>query len=332
MENSNETSEWNKVNELSKSGRSLSFTLFLVKLFPHAILIKLTKFVSFFYFLFCKNARLISQTYQKNLIEFCKNLPENHKTTQIKNVPSKPDSYKHICSFAINIVEKIESWCKKNGSNGINFLNDDNENFRQNFNSGKGSLVFVSHLGNIELIRSLVSSGKFDMKADMLMAIIMDQQVTKNFNNMMQEMNSNSAQKIINSNDIGIETISILQETIEKGGLVIIAADRVSPNSPDRTIELPFLGHKAKFPYGPFLIASLLKAPAYFIFSLRNKQLGPDSTYNMNIIEDKTDFNVGRKEREEKILELAANYVHNLEKFCIENPFQWYNFYQYFLD
>lgn len=323
-------SSWNSVNELSKSGFSLKFTLFLVKIFPHSVLIALTKFVSFFYFIFCKNARNYSRTYQQTLIEYCKNLPEAHKNTNLSNVPKTPAIYSHICSFAMTIVEKMEGWCHKKDTGKLAFNPDDTESFRKNFTSKKGCVIFVSHLGNVELIRSIVTSGHFDMPPDIPMAIIMDQHVTKKFNSMMKNLNSNSNQKIISTDDIGIETIDILQETIEQGGLVIIAGDRISANSPGRKITLSFLGKKADFPYGPFLIASLLKAPTYFVFSLRKKQLGPDPTYSMNIVESKTDFDVSRKERETKIMELAGNYVYNLEKFCIENPVQWYNFYSYF--
>ena len=71
----NQTAEWKNIREISKSGRSIMFTAFLVKLLPHHLLIALTRFVTFFYYIPAKEARKVSRDYQNKLITFAKNLP-----------------------------------------------------------------------------------------------------------------------------------------------------------------------------------------------------------------------------------------------------------------
>ena len=101
MENKTPTAEWKAVKEVSKSGKSIAFTAFLVRILPHRMLVATTRFVSVFYWAFTKWSRDISRIYQKNLIAFAKNLPEELKrelaAAGIKiNVPHLPNTYRHI--------------------------------------------------------------------------------------------------------------------------------------------------------------------------------------------------------------------------------------------
>ncbi|WP_197018246.1 hypothetical protein [Treponema sp. C6A8] len=334
---SSPTASWKNIHEVSKSGRSLAFTAFLVRIFPHRVLVALTRFVSLFYWAFTKWARNYSSLYQRNLIEFSKNLPLELKDADISKLPARPNTYRHITSFATSLVEKIEGWTGKTGMDFIEFANGkvgntglvaNNEEVKSLLKSKKGCMLICSHLGNIELFRSILSFGEnFDHQIPV--SIIMDQKVTQNFNNLIENLNANAKMNVIASDDISMATIGIMQDTIDQGGLVIISADRLAATNTSRSLEVNFLGKPAKIPYGPFLIAALLNCPTFFIFSMRKQQEGFDPTYVVNLIKSKITFDCSRKEREEKIRELANDYIKIMEVFCLMYPYQWYNFFDF---
>lgn len=325
METENQTAQWKKVKELSKSGRSISFTAFLVKILPHVVLIALTKIVTVFYYAFNFRARKVSRQYQKNLIAFAKQ----------QNIPNKapkfPHTYRHITSFATCLVEKIEGWSGKTSMNHIEFANGnaDVEEVRSLLKNKQGCMLFCSHLGNIELFRSIFSFGTDDFDHIIPVTIIMDKAVTQNFNDFIENLNSNAKMNVIAADDISMGTMEQLQDTIENGGLVVISADRVPAYNASRCLNVSFLGKTAKLPYGPFLIAALLNCPTFFIFSMRKHQSGFDPTYVINLIKSDISFDGGRKERETKIAALAARYAKLMEEFCLKYPYQWYNYYDF---
>ena len=334
----NNTASWKNIKEVSKSGRSIAFTAFLVRIFPHRVLVALTRFVSIFYWAFTKWARNYSFIYQKNLIDFSKNLPDYLKEADISKLPARPNTYRHIASFSTCLVEKIEGWTGKSSMDFIEFSNGkvgntgliaNNEEVRSLLKSKKGCMLICSHLGNIELFRSILSFGTEDFNRQIPVTIIMDQKVTQNFNKLIGNLNENAKMNVIASDDISMATIGIMQDTIDQGGLVVISGDRVPATNTSRSLEVSFLGKPAKTPYGPFLIAALLNCPTFFIFSMRKQQKGFDPTYIVNLIKSKSTFDGGRKEREEKIRELAKDYMKIIEEFCLKYPYQWYNFFDF---
>ena len=205
----------------------------------------------------------------------------------------------------------------------------DNDTVRNLLRAKKGCMLICSHLGNIELFRSIFSYGSDDFDHIIPVTIIMDQKVTRNFNSMIGELNSRAKLNVICPDDISMATMTQLQDTIEEGGLVVISADRVPAHNTQRSLQISFLGKNARLPYGPFLIAALLNCPTYFIFSMRKYQSGFNPTYIVNLLKSETNFEGGRKEREEKILELAAQYTKLMEHFIILYPYQWYNFFNF---
>ena len=85
----------------------------------------------------------------------------------------------------------------------------------------------------------------------------------------------------------------------------------------------------ADFPYGVFLVASLLKVPVFFVFCLRTKNAPIFIKNNMFVEKAKTDFNCSKNEAKKRIETLCDEYATTLEKYCIKFPYQWYNFFDF---
>ena len=122
-----------------------------------------------------------------------------------------------------------------------------------------------------------------------------------------------------------------IASVIGQGGLVVVAADRTSARVRTRFIRQKFLGKDADFPYGVFLMTALLKAPTYFVYGLRDKTCTLNPKNHMFVEKSNIDFDCPRSERENRINELCAEYINSLEKKCLEFPYQWYNFYNFWL-
>ncbi|MCR5218043.1 hypothetical protein [Treponema sp.] len=313
---------WSQKKEKASSVKPVKFMIFLVKIFPHWLLTCFAFFVGFFYFLFSKSARRDAVNFQKTVIDFC-------KKNNIKCAIKKPGSYRQIISFAICLIEKIEGWCGKSDLSHVVFHDDDVVELKASLAAGKGAMLIGSHLGNMELFRSLATEGQTGVGKMVSVTAIMDTKVTSSFNQAMEDMNSKTYLDVINSDSIGVDTVEILQDRLASGGLVVIAGDRTSANSPDRNIEEEFLGKTAEFPFGSFFMASLLDVPVYFVFALRVKDLTLKSKYDMHVKKAGVDFNCNRKEKKVRIEELCREFKCELEKHCCNHPYQWYNFFDF---
>jgi len=321
-------SKWASQKETAATSLPIKFTWLLIKIFPHFFLVLIAFPVSFFYFIFCRKARIACNDYQNHLISFMNENKEKLKKENVKLLKIK-NSYKQILSFSICLIEKIEGWCGKEDLSDITFLDDDVVELKQNLGNEKGAFLIGSHLGNIELLRSLASFGKTGVNKFVPVTAIMDIKVTSNFNKTINSINKNSGLYVLPPEEIGVETIELLQDRAAKGGLIVAAADRTSAKNPERVIENKFLGESAEFPYGIFLLASLLNVPVYYVFSMRKRDISFRKKYDMIVIKSKVDLNCSRKERKERLDSMCSEFVSLLERFCLRYPFQWYNFYKY---
>lgn len=309
--------KWYKIRQNHNFGYKMMF--FCLKVFPPAFVRALAFFIGFFYWLLGAKTRRVSKDYLKKV---ALTEPAGKSATHAKS------TLKHIISFALNLVEDVQSWAGKFSFKDVSWQNDDVGDLVKNINAGKGTLILISHLGNAMMMKGLASLGEAGTKRRMSITTISDADISAGFNSLLNEINPGSSFHIINSNDIGPETVLLLQERLERGETVVIAGDRVSAHT-DRNIRIKFLGEEADFPYGVFLLAALLNAPTYFVNGLRHKDFSLEPKYDMFVKKNNVDFDCPRKMREERILKTAENYAANLEKLCLLHPYQWYNFYDF---
>lgn len=297
---------WYEHKETTNLGYKLMFLM--LKLLPSWFMRLLAFPIGFFYWAFDKKTRLISRKYLSKV--------------------GKKSTLSHVCSFALNLVENVQSWAGKISFKNVNWQNDDVEDLVANINCARGCLIVMSHLGNSQMMKALASMGQSGTERKMSITTIMDSELSAGFGALIKKINPDSNFHIVSSNNIGPDTIFLLQERLEKGEVVVIAGDRIGAHS-DRYIELDFLGEKARFPYGVFLLLALLNVPTYFVNGLRHKDLTLNPQYDMFVKKSQIDFDCGRKEREERIQKTARLYAENLAELCKEHPYQWYNFFDF---
>jgi predicted LPLAT superfamily acyltransferase len=277
--------------------------------------------VSFFYYLFSKRAREESRRYLKKVAGAL------YAGAPGKRVLLHP--LKHILAFSLTLVEKVEAWGGKVLFDRIHFQEDDIGDLVAGLEKGRGALLICSHLGNSELLRALADYNRTGVSRDIPVTSIVDFSVTALFNRMLRELNPKSVARVISAKDFGPDTVVLLLDRIGAGELAVIAGDRTPANTRNKIISLPFLNEEAAFPYGPFILAALLNAPAYFVFALRRGDLSLSSHYDMHVHKSPLSFDCPRRERENRTEELARLFAEKLEYYCKRHPYQWYNFYDF---
>lgn len=323
MENnikSEEMLHWSDEKEVVSNTKPLKFVLCLLSHLPAWCVFIFAYPVSFFYLIFSKRARRECVIYQKQLREFSNG-----------TAPKRISPYSQIYSFSLCILEKMLGWLGKVDYSKLIKHDDDLQNLIDLLDSGNGAVLIGSHLGNIELLRSLSCFNETGVSRNVPVTTIMELKATAHFNNTLSEINPNVSFNVIDPSEIGPDTICTLQESIQNGGLVVVAADRTSARVRTRYIRQKFLGKDADFPYGVFLMTALLKAPTYFVYGLRDKTCTLNPKNHMFVEKSNIDFDCPRSERENRINELCAEYINSLEKKCLEFPYQWYNFYNFWL-
>lgn len=310
---------WAEEKEQVRSSRPIKLLILLVAYLPPPVVNILVYPVGFFYLLFSSRARRECVLYQKQFMSYTHN----------KKI-RRPDPLRQIISFSLCVLEKIEGWSRKMSLDNINFQNDDVDALREQLAQGRGALLIGSHLGNIEMLRSLATYNETGVGKAVPVTIIMELESTAMFNKTMQELNPRVSMNLVNSAKIGPDTICLLMDRLAEGGMVVIAGDRTSAKARGRVIINKFLGKDAAFPYGTFMLASLLNVPVYFFFAMREKDLMLKPKYNMYVNKSSVTFDdCNRSEKESRIKELCRQFAAQLEKYCIEYPFQWYNFYNF---
>lgn len=309
---------WSDEKEVISSNKPLLLIFSLMRKLPAYIVFVLSYPISFFFYVFSSRGRIEAKNYQKQMKKFTDG-----------KIPFKISPFKQILSFSLCVMEKMEGWLGNYHYNELVTHNDDLKPLQLQLEKGKGALFIGSHLGNIELLRSLSSFGENGVSKKISVTTIMELKSTEQFNRTLKEVNPNVDFQVIDPAEIGVNTIVELQEQIEHGGLVVIAGDRTSARARSRVIREKFLGKEADFPYGVFVLALLLKAPTYYVFGLRTKTATLRPKYHIFVEKSKVNFESSHSKRDEKIHALCKEFIDKLEKYCLQFPYQWYNFYNF---
>ena len=181
-------------------------------------------------------------------------------------------------------------------------------------------------------MRSLANKSQIGVKRDNIpMAVFSDMDVSSNFTQAMNKMSPGYTLNMINVNDITPATMETLQNTIDAGGVVVCAGDRLSKNKNERVLTQNFLGKPAPFSYGVYYLADLMGVPTYFVWGFRKGNLISKRECEMFVIKAKSQVGGARKEREKRMNDLCAEYIKNLEYFVQKYPYQWYNFFDFWM-
>ncbi len=224
---------------------------------------------------------------------------------------------RHFLQFGESILDKTAQWAGVRAEENIRYVAPDA--YAQVISSERGGVFIGSHLGNLEALRAFG-----DLKQSLTVNALVFTRHSLKFMQFLEEANPEAVKHIIQVDTLGPESVIRMQSKIEAREWIAMVADRTSIARAARSVSCEFLGQTAQFPEGPFILASLLSCPVYFLFCLKR-----DGKYEVYLDKLADPLELPRATRQEDIEQAVKKYASLLEEHCLAFPYQWYNFFDF---
>jgi predicted LPLAT superfamily acyltransferase len=297
---------WSSLNERG-SMIGVLFLVMLYKLVGKRICLTISYLLIIYFYIFSNTQRHSSKKFLQKVF-LCGGKIDN---------PNHISCLRHFNNFFNMMVDKIAAWY---GDISIDHFNPVSVAILKGIMDNKqGGMFLVSHLGNIELCRAVINK-----QQGKNLHVLLHSKNSLNFHSALNKINPAYNLNIIEVTEIGLDTILWLKHCIQQGDWVAIAADRIGVQNNDRTSKVMFLGAEANFPQGPYILASLLECQVYAITAVHDKN---QYRIDVSLLFDLVKFD--RSCREQQLQYCAQKYASYLERYCLEYPYQWYNFFDF---
>lgn len=227
---------------------------------------------------------------------------------------------RHFAAFGESLLDKMLLWGGLFPVDRVQLHGSDH--ITDAIAAGRGGLIICTHLGNLELCRVI---GR--QHPALKLTVLVHTRHAQAFNQMLAQLDPGSQLNLMQVTEMSPATAIVLAEKVAQGEFVVIAGDRVPVSPQPRVAHASFMGRSAPFPIGPYVMAALLQCPVYLMFSRRSAE-GAEVSFEAF----RQQITLPRKQRDQVLAELAAAYATRLEAHCLQAPYQWFNFYDFWAD
>jgi len=299
--------KWYQVKEQSAGRKRLLLTWWGYKIFGKNFVIFIAFWVSFFTFCFASGLRKYSRKYLK-----------------IVGINSGlVNQFRHFLSYALSLVDKIEIFSNNFDIKKVSFADENCKKLLfEDLKNRKGIFFICSHLGNIDVMRTFLTSNEENTNVDV--NVFLSKEQCKIFNEFIKQISAINRIKTYPVEDINIDTSITLKECLDKGEIAFMAGDRTSKTNQDSTYKATLFDKTVELPTGTFKLAQLMKVPIYCIAALKAE----NDTYIIHL--KKVDNCKGT--RREMLKNNITTYAKFLEEKTLLAPLQFYHFYDFFAD
>ncbi|WP_426142317.1 glycosyl transferase [Pseudomonas sp. DWP3-1-2] len=284
----------------------MQLTAWAAKRLGRRVLSPLLYGIVLYFFLFGRQARKSAWHYQRQLADW------SHRPDLR---PTHRRVFGQFMAFADSLLDKLDVWNGKLRLEQIDIV--DPAGLRTQLRGQRGQMLVGAHLGNLEVCRALAELGE-----KVTMNVLVHTKHAERFNRLLGEAGATHL-RLIQVSELTPMIMLQLSERLDRGEWLAIAGDRVALHG-GRNAEVDFLGARAAFPQGPWLLAGLLKCPIHLIFCLKGA-----NGYQV-ILEPFADaIEWRRNDRQHVIAQWAQRYADRLSHYCLQAPQQWFNFYPF---
>ncbi|MCP5266010.1 MAG: hypothetical protein H6934_07845 [Burkholderiaceae bacterium] len=224
---------------------------------------------------------------------------------------------RHFMRFGDALLDKALVW-----AGGIDVSEAPIEvapSFEADVAGGRGGILVVAHFGNLEVLRA------FARRLPVLkLNVLVHSTNSVRFMAMLRRLNPESTVDLLQVGDMDVTMATRLADRVETGEWIVIAADRVPLSGVANTVRVPFLGAGADFPTGPWILASALGCPVYWLHCVEH-----DGRYELHCQDFAPRVRLPRGQRTAALQAYAAEFAARLETCCRSEPLQWFNFYPF---
>ena len=290
---------------LQQSERGTAIGLQLLSRFARIVGRRITRLllypISLYYLLFMPGARRASRQYL---------------TRVLGRTPGWHHSFRHFFYFASTILDRLYFLSGAMHYYEINKYGLDG--LRDIMDKHGACMFFGAHIGSFELMR--VGGAR---KWNLIINVFMYEDNAHKMQSIFSNAGEGVTLKVLPVG--GIDTPMRARACVQEGESIAILADRAIDGS--RMIEAPFLGGRASFPAGPFMLAAALNVPVVLSLGIYNG--GHRYEEHFDVLSES--FSLQRDSREEQLKQLVYQYAKRLEYYIRQHPYNWFNFYDFWL-
>jgi len=258
----------------------------------------LLRFVALYYFLVSyKSSRQIYSLY--------------HHKLGFSRVKSILKIYTNYYLLGQSIIDKVVVMSGIKNSFTYDF--DGEENLREIVSLKKGGMLLSAHIGNWDIAGHLFK--RLDTRIHIIMFDGEQEKIKEYLDNITGKKSINI---IFIKNDLS--HIYEISDAFANNELVCMHADRFLEGN--KTMTNDFLGEKARFPMGPFLLASRFQVPVSYVFAVKESKLH----YHFFASKIKNYSNLEKSVVMEKMLQ---EFTVEMEQKVKRYPEQWFNYFNF---
>jgi predicted LPLAT superfamily acyltransferase len=227
--------------------------------------------------------------------------------------PTFADSFRHYLTFSATILDRVflldnQAWRFDVQVHGADIIDE-------TLADGKGCFLIGAHLGSFEIIRAVGRTRGVSV------TMVMYEENARKLGSVLAAVNPRLQMEII---PLGrVDSILNVEAALGRGEVVGMLGDRAIGG--DGALSCAFLGEPAAFPTGPLRIAAMLRRPVALMVGLYRG----GNRYEVHF-ERLADMSLAdRGERDRAVEAVLRHYVGRLEHYCRMEPYNWFNFYDY---
>lgn len=177
----------------------------------------------------------------------------------------------------------------------------------------KGGLLLSSHIGNWETAGHLLNT-----ISERINIVVFDGE-NEGIKEYLESVTGKIGVKLIIIKD-DMSHIFQINEALSNNELVCMHADRFVEGA--KTVTVKFLGADAKFPLGPFILASRFRVPVSFVFAMK------ESTFHYHFFATEIKDYL-HLDKDIMVQQMLTDFVSYMEEKVKKYPGQWYNYYDF---
>jgi predicted LPLAT superfamily acyltransferase len=256
-------------------------------------------FIALYFFLFAPTARRHSREYLRRALG---------------RTPAARDRFRQVFNFASVILDRLYLVNERYDLFEVSIEGE--ELMREGLLRGNGAFLMGAHIGSFEIVSAL---GR--RRPGLRVAMAMYEENARKVTAMLKALNSANRAEVIALGQI--EAMLRIRERLDEGVFVGILGDRSFGGEPGLLVD--FLGRPALFPLGPMRAAAVLRRPVYFMLGIYKG----GNRYRV-VFEELADFsNTCSADREAAVEAAIRRYAALLEKYCRNEPCNWFNFFDF---
>jgi len=222
--------------------------------------------------------------------------------------------FKHHWHFAVSLIDRMWFWQGR-----LDDFYFDREGRHHLIDKSQGALLIGAHIGSFDALRAFALDKQVKLNAVMYRAH------AAKFNRLLRRLNAQTDVRVVEMDGADVGQIFDLKQRLDRGEFIAMLGDRPPPQGRKRVCAVPLLGDLAELPQSPWILASLLECPVYFPLGVR---VGL-RRYHISVQPIADRVVLPRKTREASLQGYMARYAALLEKTCLQHPYQWFNFYDF---